>query len=674
MPKSNDVLEPDEIDLSDLIQTLWRKKFFILFITFLFSISGLYYAYFKAEIVYESTAIFTFKNGKDNGLNFGALETAARFSGLDGLGNTKEQMFLDQIYGADFLRKIVKKLKLKTDPTFFTPHTKPVKGSISYFKDVVKSTLHINNQKTLTENDITDLIRIRLKNKLFISVTKSGAYKIVASSKDPSKAADLANTVMNEFLKLKLDTKIKNTELSLSYLSKTLTSFKVDLDTTNDKIEKFQLENNILSQNEFKLQAVRLNEFRTKISEIKNLISELNDLNLYFEGSTKSTPNLRNMLNKLYGLSPRLQSLTMKLDKKNNKDLQFELNLAKTAIGDEIYRNTEALDATEVGFSALVKTATSTSANARQLTELLREAEIKSLFFETMIRQIGSSKVATGFVEDLGEIYETAIPPLHPSAPRKKAILTISFVLGLLLGCGLSFLLEAILKKIWTIRKIEAVLGIEKIIELRTQIYKIKNLKTLLFKYNKKKALPSDTFKINKLIYELNSNPGKPKDAVASICIADFGQEPLIRFALLIGSVLKETGKTVAIIDMTYRNSFSNSGLRKRLPQSNDDSSKLILFEDVAYERLEPPRNLEKSSEFQNTIQARKSELTKHYSCVLTLVDSVESENAGMTQLFTNEHLIILTKAGQIKMDNLLSIRSILREEAHRIVSVLFFK
>lgn len=55
----------EEIDLKELFDTFWSKKFFIILITILFAILGLFYTKYMVEPMYKSTATFVLTTQND---------------------------------------------------------------------------------------------------------------------------------------------------------------------------------------------------------------------------------------------------------------------------------------------------------------------------------------------------------------------------------------------------------------------------------------------------------------------------------------------------------------------------------------------------------------------------------------------------------------------------------
>jgi uncharacterized protein involved in exopolysaccharide biosynthesis len=259
----------DEIDLSELVKSLYRGKVFIIVVMLLCFLTGFYYAYFMAIPKYQSTAVFSIKSAQNPSMNLDGLNTLSLFSGISNLGSKSENV-LDQVNGTNFLRKIVENEKLYLDQEFFSPTSAIEESWLSHKKTDVKRILGLNNKKQpLNQTEIINATVKALGASFTISETKYGAYELSFISNNAAKAAFLANTLMNTFLRLKEESKNSSNQRFLSYLEETLINSKRDLDKVADRIESFMLARNMLSEREFALQSGRLKEFREKIKDIE---------------------------------------------------------------------------------------------------------------------------------------------------------------------------------------------------------------------------------------------------------------------------------------------------------------------------------------------------------------------------------------------------------------------
>ena len=107
------------------------------------------------------------------------------------------------------------------------------------------------------------------QQSVVINKVRTGGIEVVVSTSDPKKSALIANEITKIFLESRLENKIKKSDKTLSYLAKKLGEAQVDMDIADKRIEKYILEENLLSAQEFELQTRRLREFRSSIRDLK---------------------------------------------------------------------------------------------------------------------------------------------------------------------------------------------------------------------------------------------------------------------------------------------------------------------------------------------------------------------------------------------------------------------
>ena len=664
----------DEIDISELVKSLYRGKVLIVFVMLLCSLAGFYYAYFFAVPKYQSIAIFNIKSSQNPSLDLGGLEKLSVFSSLGNM-STQSENVLDQVNGADFLRKVVENERLYLDKEFFIDSSKIEEPWLSNKKNDLKRILGLYNKKpSLNQKEIVNATVKALGNNFTLTQTKNGAYELSFISNNAAKAAFLANTLMNTYLKVREQSVRSSNQNFLFYLEETLTSSKRDLDEVADKIESFMIARNMLSENEFILQAGRLKEFREKIKDIEKNIAELEIFGRFMNETTYQNPKLQLELNKLFTLAPQLKSLTFNESNGDLSDLKLILQIIRKSIPEEIARRKKSLEATAIGYEKLAIRARTNALDARELSELSREVEAKQLIFEGVAQQVGTNRISDGFEKSMGDIYQAAVESIEPIKPKKTMILALSAVLGFFLGSALSLLRSALLKKIWTVKQLQSFGIFDNIIELNKRLYRNSVLKSKSSINELRRNSKSDSFKLNKLCFHLNQIESKLSQENKFLCIIDFAQEPLVAISPILGAIFSDSGKKVMLLDITYKNSLSRSHLVK----DNLKNESEFLFNNVSYERLAPPLDPSQYVEFRKNIDSLKIKCSQSHDYVITIVDQVESENVSMVELFTHNNLLFLTKSGQLSQHNVFSINSLINEklkplESTPLISVLFF-
>jgi len=163
----NKIVE-DEIDLSNILRVLWKRKFLMIFIIFIISLCGLIYIYFQDNIYMSKAVLRPVQNGTSQQnssmmSNLGSLASLAGLSIGGGGGitpyNTMNAIMQDTDFIYDFVKKnnfeqkVVENYESKKDKKKYKENPK------YYIYESVK------NDLVFKENAKTGLITIAYNNK-----------------------------------------------------------------------------------------------------------------------------------------------------------------------------------------------------------------------------------------------------------------------------------------------------------------------------------------------------------------------------------------------------------------------------------------------------------------------------------------------------------------------------
>ena len=94
----------------------------------------------------------------------------------------------------------------------------------------------------------------------------------------------------------------------------------------------------------------------------------------------------------------------------------------------------------DVDISNIEENAQIYATSAEDLAKYTRDAKIAEATYTVLIEQVKSQSLAAGFQPETFKVFEYATPPLVPSSPKRKLVLALGAVLGLFIGCALSFI------------------------------------------------------------------------------------------------------------------------------------------------------------------------------------------------------------------------------------------
>ena len=423
----------DGIDLRELFITLWAYKLFIACACALGIVLGGYYA-LNAEKEFTSTAIFKIDQSKVGGISLGGeLGALASFAGFGG-GIAASILPTDQVTGRIFIEKLDAKLNFQADPYFNTYDPNSIDP---LWKSVIKRAIGWKKSSVDPQEAIWQGIVAKYTKSIVLDETPDGAVKIVVTHVNPKRAAEIANTVMDEIIST-LKTK-RNTEqdAQLSYLSNTLAKALSDLEASQSSLKQFALENSALPLESFAARSLQLDGLREQLSRTAELYDAVVALSSMLQNKTtdqKSYLALRQQFpivdqvefRRVLGQNEIISSWSW--PEASSVDAVFDtLTERKNRLQSQI--NAAQIDAERSGLAL------------ETYAKLEREAKIAEATYTVMIEQVKAQSMASGYRPDRTEVYEYASPSISPSAPKRSLILALGAVLGLFVGAALSLVL-----------------------------------------------------------------------------------------------------------------------------------------------------------------------------------------------------------------------------------------
>lgn len=424
-------LDDDEVDLREFLAALvahWRLIGGVSLICVIFA--G-YYAYNVATPKYASEAVFEMPTSE--GSSLGGLGELAALSGLALPGNGGANVF-DQIQGRDFIVEIAAELDLAADP-FFNGSLKPPGTRTRFLRSIG---LLGPAEAPTAEGTISGVVGTFRKN-VDVSETPNGAFSIKTIHTDPNAAARLSNAVVQKILIKHRNKQIADQRARVDYLSSELAKAREDLDRAVEQVQAFAVANNMLSVQELMQQSQQLVKMRDRKGEITANIAALEALRDYLGLASRDAAGLEALLDENQQLQQR-EILLLLGEPGAPADW---LAIAPKRVDQTLTILAAQLVQIERSLAEFQKEASATAENAAELAKRERDVTVATATYEVMVEQFKAQAVAAGFELSLGTIFETAVPALKPSQPKKSLILALGMVLGLFIGSGIALIRSA---------------------------------------------------------------------------------------------------------------------------------------------------------------------------------------------------------------------------------------
>lgn len=303
-----------------------------------------------------------------------------------------------------------------------------------------------------------------------LGVSRVGTSYIIRvdfTSRDPAKAAMIANAFATAYLKAQLDTKFEASRVANAWLQSHIGELRTRVVNAETALQNFKIQNGLLSAegatlteqeilglnqqaalmraNEAETQA-RLNTAQAQIAHG----SVGDDI-----GETLSSPVIQQLRQRRADLSAQVANLQSRYGPRHPDMLKAQSALEDTdaQIKAEIKRITSNLQAQAVVARERSASIDSSVAGARQnlaqnnrsvvkLDELRRDADAERTLYEGFLNKFKELSAEAGLAQTDAHIVSLASKPASPSAPNKTLNLALGGVLGLAAAVSSALLTE----------------------------------------------------------------------------------------------------------------------------------------------------------------------------------------------------------------------------------------
>jgi len=442
----------DELDLSAVGRTLWRKKLWVIGPTVL--VAALAFA--AVNLVtprYKSEARILIEGRENVFLRPEAEKLYERERTVDQEAVTSQ---VQLVLSRDLARKVIKDLKLTERPEF-----DPVLHGVSIVRQVLSlAGLAKDPLKMTPEERVLEAYYERLTA---FSVDKSRVIAIEFSSADPELAAKAANAITEAYLELQQAAKQDQTRLASQWLGTEIESLRKRVAEAEAKVEDFRAKSNLfVGPNNTSLSNQQLSELNSQLAIgrsqkadaeakaklIRNLLKSGQPIEsaeianselirrLAEQGATLRA-QLAEQSSTLLGNHPRIKELKAQIAdldgqiRREGEKLVRSLENDARIAGDRV----ETLSAS---LEALKRQAASTGGQDVALRALEREAKAQRDLLESYLAKYreANARDSLAFAPAEARIISRAAVSNIPSFPKKVPIVLIATLATLFLSVG----------------------------------------------------------------------------------------------------------------------------------------------------------------------------------------------------------------------------------------------
>lgn len=464
----------DEIDLRDLLRVIVKRKWTIITIMAII-VSIVFFKTFTAVPIYEATIRLIIDRENPNVVSLPEVVTV----------DASADYYLTQyeiIKSRKVAREVIGQLQLKNSEEFFP---KPKEGLIpdikrswadttSSWKNAIVELTSSGDQSGPETPEayepISDLVSQFIDRIEVNPIRSSRLVDVSFRAKSPAMAAKIANTLANVYVSQNLEIKLEAAKDAVDWLHHQIEAERKKVEETEQAVLRYKEENNIItdfsSDNE-KITAQKLAQLNTNVvdAESERVEAETRyQQAMALEGNPEMLDSIPEVLNnelirQIKAMEVDLYKKMSELSKKYGqnhprmKAIDSELQMVQKRKAQEVNRVINSLKSEYK--VALAREQSLKGALARQKLESLelnqkaiqygvlkREAESAKHMYELLIKRFKETTLTEDMKTGNIRIIDRAEVPKTPVLPRKRLNIILAFLLSLMMGTFLAFILE----------------------------------------------------------------------------------------------------------------------------------------------------------------------------------------------------------------------------------------
>jgi succinoglycan biosynthesis transport protein ExoP len=338
------------------------------------------------------------------------------------------------------------------------------------------------------DSNWTSALLGRFRSNLHVAlVPNTRIIEIHYTSTDPQLAASAVNTLASTYVEQNFKTKFESTMQASDWLSKQLIDLQMKVETSQEKLVRYQKEHEILGTDEKQnITTEKLDELNKEmtIAESDRMQKEAvyrqtqsNDPEqiaaaIIAEGGgggptsalldklREQQANLRIQVAELstqFGPSyPKVAQLNSQL-KEIDRQLQTETNKAVDHLKAQYLAALQRENMLRGSFEKQKQEANKLNESAIEYSILKRDLDSNRTLYEGLLEKLKEAGVTAGLRSNNFRIIEAARVPTSPSEPNIPRNLSFALVLGVISGVGLAFVLESMDNTVRTPEQAQAI-------------------------------------------------------------------------------------------------------------------------------------------------------------------------------------------------------------------------
>ena len=423
----------DEIDLGQLVRTIWRGKWLISIFLLAFAVLGFLYATKVAERVYVSSATVSIESNQPQVTDLDAL--VGGLSAEQPSLNT--EIFL--IKSRQLLRRLVVAENLTSDPEFNPQLAEVSPFSIAGMKEII---FGAPEPEVYTEDELIRIAVDRLRQRLTVTNPRQSlVFEIGVSTGSAEKSTRLANALAQTYINDQLLFKEEQSVEAIAFLEERTVELQNALNEAELAVKDFAAGIELVSPEALIAKNRQVKELRDRLTALEAAIArneETAGLFQFFDPDTATAADVALFENRV------LSQLFPTIDQNENDRARFldVLALEGSHAQSDLAQAKVQHEALTTAILDLEEEVTTESRDLLTLQQLQRESEATGEIYGYFLTRLKEAEVQQGTQQADARLLSPAVVPLRASSPRVTIITFMAGILGAFFASGLVLLRE----------------------------------------------------------------------------------------------------------------------------------------------------------------------------------------------------------------------------------------
>ena len=448
----SDTDEEEALDLIAYWRVVQRRKWGIIGLAFFLTLLVAVVVFMMTPI-YSSTVTLLVEQNKAKLLSIDEI-----YSGVSS-DQAHYQTQVELLQSNALMEGVVDRLKLVKHPLF-----DPL-AQHSVVKDGLAS-LGMSAKKPSELELRKEVVKALSASVSVEGLKKSQLIKITVQSPDAKLAAEIANAIADVYIEADLDARYKRTQKATDWMNGHLTSLKTKLEESERALQNYREQHNLIDTKDLSLSGAAsqlevmlkgLVEARVARAQAKSNLDQVarargNELSMPV---VQRNPLVAGLMGTVAEQERKVSELSNRYGNQHPKliQAQAELKQAKRNLQIQVAdvvsgleREYEVARANEAALSGAVAEAKQgiqgTNRKEFELTTLERDVKSNRDLYDMFMGRLKETSTASDLQSVVARVVDPAVVSDVPVKPKKRMVVGLAFVLSLMLGVAVAFMLE----------------------------------------------------------------------------------------------------------------------------------------------------------------------------------------------------------------------------------------